>query len=229
MKKRMLKSKPVCKVTFELPAEAAPAASAVNLVGDFNDWDTGGTPMKRRKDGSFSVTIDLDTDREYQYKYLIDSQTWENDGPLTSTPPVRWATVTIPWSSSSPDANPSARLAARRLMELEAMASSREQRVFLGCPFQPGNPRGRTGPARRRAAGTVPPPRRRPATHASPAPCRDSRGRPRATPAQHEFGRPESGASRGAGAGLACGVAVSAMPGCRVRGYRGGKRGQGDR
>ncbi len=35
--------------------------------------------MKRRKDGSFSVTIDLDTDREYQYKYLIDSQTWEND------------------------------------------------------------------------------------------------------------------------------------------------------
>jgi 1,4-alpha-glucan branching enzyme len=79
MKKRMLKSKPVCKVTFELPAEAAPAATAVNLVGDFNDWDTGGTPMKRRKDGSFSVTIDLDTDREYQYKYLIDSQTWEND------------------------------------------------------------------------------------------------------------------------------------------------------
>jgi hypothetical protein len=35
--------------------------------------------MKRRKDGSFSVTIDLDCDREYQYKYLIDGKTWEND------------------------------------------------------------------------------------------------------------------------------------------------------
>jgi 1,4-alpha-glucan branching enzyme len=79
MKKRMLKTRPVCKVTFELPVEAAGAATAVNLVGDFNGWDTGGTPMKRRKDGSFSVTIDLDCDREYQYKYLIDSQTWEND------------------------------------------------------------------------------------------------------------------------------------------------------
>ena len=79
MKKRMLKTKPVCKVTFELPSEAANGAASVYLVGDFNDWDTGGTPMKRRKDGSFSVTIDLDCDREYQYKYLIDSQTWKND------------------------------------------------------------------------------------------------------------------------------------------------------
>jgi 1,4-alpha-glucan branching enzyme len=79
MKKRMLKTKPVCKVTFELPVEAANMASSVYLVGDFNDWDTGTTPMKRRKDGSFSVTIDLDCGREYEYKYLIDSATWEND------------------------------------------------------------------------------------------------------------------------------------------------------
>jgi 1,4-alpha-glucan branching enzyme len=79
MKKRMLKTRPVCKVTFELPVEAAAGTTSVNLVGDFNDWDTGGTPMQRRKDGSFSVTIDLDSDREYQYKYLIDGKTWEND------------------------------------------------------------------------------------------------------------------------------------------------------
>jgi 1,4-alpha-glucan branching enzyme len=79
MKKRMLKTRPVCKVTFELPVEAAAAATSVYLVGDFNAWDTSGTPMKRRKDGSFSVTIDLDCDREYQYKYLIDGESWEND------------------------------------------------------------------------------------------------------------------------------------------------------
>ena len=79
MKKRMLKTRPVCKVTFELPGAAATAATSVYLVGDFNAWDTGSTPMKRRKDGSFSVTIDLDCDREYQYKYLIDNNTWEND------------------------------------------------------------------------------------------------------------------------------------------------------
>jgi 1,4-alpha-glucan branching enzyme len=79
MKKRKLKTRPVCKVTFELPGEAAADATSVHLVGEFNDWNTGGTPMKRRKDGSFSVTIDLDSDREYQYKYLIDGETWEND------------------------------------------------------------------------------------------------------------------------------------------------------
>jgi len=79
MKKRMLKSKPVCKVTFELPVEAASGASRVCVVGDFNDWNTDSTPMKRRKDGSFTVTLDLECDREYQFKYLIDDQQWEND------------------------------------------------------------------------------------------------------------------------------------------------------
>lgn len=79
MKKRMLKTKPVCKVTFELPGAAAGAAASVHLVGDFNGWDTARTPMKRRKDGSFTVTLDLERDREYQYKYLIDASHWEND------------------------------------------------------------------------------------------------------------------------------------------------------
>ena len=59
MKKRFLKTKPVCKVTFELPPEAANGASKVALAGDFNDWDTKATLMKRRKDGYFSITLDL--------------------------------------------------------------------------------------------------------------------------------------------------------------------------
>jgi len=79
MKKRMLKSKSVCKVTFELPVEAAGPASHVCIVGDFNDWDTDSTPMQRRKDGSYSITLDLERDREYQFKYLIDDSRWEND------------------------------------------------------------------------------------------------------------------------------------------------------
>ena len=79
MKKRYLKSKPVCKVTFELPGAAAGTAQTVALTGDFNEWDTAATPMKRRKDGSFSVTLDLASDREYQFRYLIDGERWEND------------------------------------------------------------------------------------------------------------------------------------------------------
>jgi 1,4-alpha-glucan branching enzyme len=79
MKKRFLKSKPVCKVTFELPAAAAQDARDVFLVGDFNGWDCASTAMKRRRDGSYSITLDLDRDREYQFRYLIDGRHWEND------------------------------------------------------------------------------------------------------------------------------------------------------
>ena len=79
MKKRFLKTKPVCKVTFELPHEAARDARKVALVGEFNSWDTESTLMKRRKDGSYSITLDLPANREYQFKYLIDGECWEND------------------------------------------------------------------------------------------------------------------------------------------------------
>ena len=79
MKKRFLKTRPVCKVTFDLPSAAARSAREVALVGEFNDWDPGRTCMKRRKDGSFSITVDLERDREYQFRYLIDGKQWEND------------------------------------------------------------------------------------------------------------------------------------------------------
>jgi 1,4-alpha-glucan branching enzyme len=79
MKKRYLKTKPVCKVTFELPKDVAASAKKVNIVGEFNEWSLESTPMKRRKDGSFTVTLDLATDREYQYRYLINGRKWEND------------------------------------------------------------------------------------------------------------------------------------------------------
>ncbi len=77
--KRYLKTKNVSKVTFCLPAEAAGEAQAVYLVGEFNDWDAVATPMNRLKTGEFKVTLDLETGREYEYRFLIDGQVWEND------------------------------------------------------------------------------------------------------------------------------------------------------
>lgn len=79
MKKQFLKSKPVCKVTFELPRDAAGSAQSVSVVGEFNGWKTEATPMRRQRGGSFKVTLDLDTGREYQFRYLIDGKRWEND------------------------------------------------------------------------------------------------------------------------------------------------------
>ncbi len=79
IKKQYLKSKPVCKVTFSLPKEAANAAKKVTLVGEFNNWDVKSLPMKKLKDGSFKLTQDLDVGQEYQFRYFIDGKTWEND------------------------------------------------------------------------------------------------------------------------------------------------------
>ncbi|MCB0557923.1 MAG: isoamylase early set domain-containing protein [Lewinellaceae bacterium] len=79
IKKQFLKSKPVCKATFTFPAEAAPEAKTVELVGDFNNWNTDkAVAMKKQKD-VFKAIVELESGKEYQFRYLIDGQAWEND------------------------------------------------------------------------------------------------------------------------------------------------------
>ena len=78
IKKQFLKSKPVCKATFTLPAEAAPEAKTVEILGDFNNWKAGGE-MKKQKNGIFKAIVELEAGKEYQFRYLIDGETWEND------------------------------------------------------------------------------------------------------------------------------------------------------
>jgi len=79
LKKQFMKSKPICKVTFHLSKEAVAQAKKVALVGDFNEWNPSATPMKKQKDGGFSVTLNLEQGREYQFRYLLDDTIWEND------------------------------------------------------------------------------------------------------------------------------------------------------
>ena len=68
-----------CNVTFTVSSEAAQGAKTVNIAGDFNSWSSTDTPMKKGKDGSFSVKLTLDVDKEYQFRYLLDGYKWEND------------------------------------------------------------------------------------------------------------------------------------------------------
>ncbi len=67
--KQYLKSKPVCKVTFTVPAEEA---KKVAVVGDFNNWNPKGSALKKLKNGSFKGSFDLPKDSVYEFKYLID-------------------------------------------------------------------------------------------------------------------------------------------------------------
>jgi 1,4-alpha-glucan branching enzyme len=77
--KKLLKNKPVCKVTFRLPRELARGARKVSLVGEFNNWNPKATPLEQLKSGEFKVTVDLEVGREYQYRYLLDGKVWQND------------------------------------------------------------------------------------------------------------------------------------------------------
>ena len=69
--KQYLKTKPVCKVTFTIPAEAA---KKVAVVGDFNSWNPKGSALKKMKNGNFKGTFDLPKDHSYEFKYLIDGE-----------------------------------------------------------------------------------------------------------------------------------------------------------
>lgn len=75
IKKQYLKSKPVCKVTFTLPAQEA---KKVALVGSFNDWNDAKMPLKKLKNGTFKGSIDLQTNHSYEFRYLMDD-TYVND------------------------------------------------------------------------------------------------------------------------------------------------------
>lgn len=79
IKKRYSKTKPLCTLTFRLDREIARAAEEASVVGDFNDWETNASPMKRLKDGSFKADIALEPGREYEFRYLLDRQIWTND------------------------------------------------------------------------------------------------------------------------------------------------------
>lgn len=79
MKKTYSKNQATCKVTFSLPHEAVKDARSVCVAGEFNGWNIYANPLKRRRDGSFSLTIELERGREYQFRYLIDDMYWEND------------------------------------------------------------------------------------------------------------------------------------------------------
>ena len=73
--KQFVKSKPVCKVTFQITTEG----NNVAVLGDFNDWNPEALNLKKQKDGSFKGTAELAAGQEFQFRYLVDNNLWLND------------------------------------------------------------------------------------------------------------------------------------------------------
>jgi len=79
IKKQVLKSKPICKVSFKVEKSDAQGAAKISVVGDFNNWDEAAGEMKALKDGSFSTTLEIETGSDYRFRYVADGQRWFND------------------------------------------------------------------------------------------------------------------------------------------------------
>jgi len=83
LKKIIVKSRHVVKVTFEVPQAELPEGikvKTIRVVGEFNNWDETAVSMTfRKKDKVFRVTIELEPGQEYQFRYLLNDGYWCND------------------------------------------------------------------------------------------------------------------------------------------------------
>jgi len=79
IKKRYLKRKGVCQVTFAVSKIEGEGSRSVHVVGEFNNWSTTATPMKRLHSGGFTTSLELRPGQRYQFRYLFDGHLWDNE------------------------------------------------------------------------------------------------------------------------------------------------------
>ena len=66
--------KGLVKLTFALPDAGQP----VSLVADLNDWDPMSHPLKKRSNGTRSVTVDVGSGR-HRFRYLAEGGAFFDD------------------------------------------------------------------------------------------------------------------------------------------------------
>ena len=54
-------------------------AESVSLVGDFNSWSTGLTPLRKAESGLWFAEIKAPKAGSYRYKFIVDSSRWLED------------------------------------------------------------------------------------------------------------------------------------------------------
>ncbi len=80
----LLKGTGRLKVTFAVPADAVDGEAAV--VGDFNQWDPGTTPL-HRSNGWLKASVVVEPGRRYRFRYFADDGHWFNDPEVDASEP----------------------------------------------------------------------------------------------------------------------------------------------
>ena len=63
------------RVKFSMPTRGA---KSIYVAGEFSDWRPEHA-MRRRPDGTWDVTVDLNAGRTYEFRYVVDGREWVND------------------------------------------------------------------------------------------------------------------------------------------------------
>jgi 1,4-alpha-glucan branching enzyme len=75
VQKTYYKTKDYCKVKFSLTPENA---ETVAILGLNSDWENA-VSMKKKKDGTFNIEVNLPKDSSHEFKYLVDETIWLNE------------------------------------------------------------------------------------------------------------------------------------------------------
>jgi 1,4-alpha-glucan branching enzyme len=62
------------KLTFTLALDDTP--HPVSVLGDFNGWNPLAHPLRKRSNGTRSVSVVVPVGQRYTFKYLADGGTW---------------------------------------------------------------------------------------------------------------------------------------------------------
>jgi 1,4-alpha-glucan branching enzyme len=74
------------KVRVTLTMPAMNGCAYLYLVGRFNEWNESVYRMQQADDGTWSLTLELESGREFQYCFRTDDGTWLNDPSVPHAP-----------------------------------------------------------------------------------------------------------------------------------------------
>ena len=75
--KKFQEAKGNYKVTFTYPANEG--VEVVQVLGDFNNWDSNKAPKLKKSKEGFAVSVELNAGNSYEFRYLINGSKWENE------------------------------------------------------------------------------------------------------------------------------------------------------
>lgn len=89
--KKYLADERSCMVTFKFDLPLSEPIRTISVVGDFNNWDPIGNPMKRGRNGKFSLSMNFPIEKDFQFRYLVDGKDWFTDFEADSLAPIPWS------------------------------------------------------------------------------------------------------------------------------------------